>query len=160
VSLQVRYVFDSDVWMEIRVRYPKDIFVPIWDDLRNLVEAGLLRSPEEVLIECRQGWDDLENILRTEFPDLSVPADDAFLKEVAKVRTLCPKIQDPNSTKNSADLHVLALATRLQATVVSNERRSKFPNLSQKIPNGCDILNLRCLNWLDFLRERPPLVSS
>lgn len=160
MSVKVDYVVDSDIWMDLRRLYPKDLFGPIWEDLSNLVKTGSLRSPEEVLVECRQGQDDLENILKTEFPSLFVPADDAFLKEVMQVRLACPKVQNPNSLRNSADLHVLALALRLNAAVVSNERHSKSPKTHQKIPDACDILGLRPLDWLEFLRERKTLLGS
>jgi hypothetical protein len=138
----------------LKDHYPRDIFDYIWVDLRNLVEAGLMRSPEEVFIECQRGTDGLEKTLLTEFPQLFVPITNDFLKAVASVRIACPTLQDINSIKNSGDLHVVALALVLQATVISNESPAKSPNDRQKIPDACNTLNLRHLNWHDFLRER------
>jgi Domain of unknown function (DUF4411) len=151
---RVLYVFDVMVWINLLKHYPEDLFGDIWGDLRSLVDDGLLRSPEEVRVELARGLNSPDKTLTREFPKLFIPQDNAFLRKVAEVRVACPKVQDPNSTKNSGDLHVLALAAIHGAAIVSNESRAKNPKQHQKIPDAADIIGVRCINWLEFLRER------
>lgn len=155
------YVVDTGIWIDLHKYYPRDLFPDIWEDLNLLFTQGRLWSPEDVRRELMQGWDELEKQIEQDFPGIFTPADNAFLQTVANVRLACPTLQNPQSTNNVADLHVVALASIFKGSVICNEIPAKPPSTRTKLPDACKLFNIPCLIFVtEFIRERRKEMSS
>lgn len=146
------YVIDSSIWIRIGKNHPPDIFVDFWRQLDTSIAAGELCSPEEVLHELERGTDDLPGLLRQR-SGLFAPLDDSLMAGVSDVMRECSDLADLTAERNRADPFVVALAKILPATVVTGERPRRGPTGRRRIPDACQHLGVRWLDWFDFLRE-------
>lgn len=149
------YVIDTGIWIDLHKYYPQDLFPDIWDELNQLFTEGRLWSPAEVRRELMQGWDDLAKRVDQEFPGIFVPDDNIFLQMVANVRLACPTLQNPQSTNNIADLHIVAFASIHEGIVICNELAAKPSSTRMKVPDACKLFSIPCLIFTtEFIRER------
>lgn len=56
-----KYVFDSNIFINLQRRQPLDIFPSLWNKIGELMDAGIIISSQEVYDEIIIGGDDLEN---------------------------------------------------------------------------------------------------
>ena len=59
-----KYVFDSNIFMNLQRRQPIDIYPSMWNKLGELITLGIIISSQEVYDEIAVGGDDLEKHLR------------------------------------------------------------------------------------------------
>jgi hypothetical protein len=151
------YVLDSSVWIDAWRGYPPDIpvFAPIWNGIDALIGRKVLVSPEDVKEELERGADALIKYLKQRsglFYPLDAELQASLIDVVAQY-----ELADPNSDKNRADPIVVALGRVKKATVVSNEHPSKTLGKGgrPRIPDACAGLGIRCIKWLEFLKEEP-----
>ncbi len=136
----------------MRRNCPPDIFRSLWSNIDDLIVSGDVRSPEPVLAEIQRGADDLASMLRAK-AGLFVPLSSTLTTAVTRVLAVCPTLANVDSPKNVADPFVVALAMTTDATVLCQERRARGPTGRRRIPDACDLLNISCLGWQEFLRE-------
>ena len=55
-----KYVFDSNIFINLQRRQPIDIFPSLWNRIGDLMDAGTIISSQEVYDEIMIGGDDLE----------------------------------------------------------------------------------------------------
>lgn len=146
-----KYSFDTDVYITIwRYNYPRDVFIKLWEDLEKFIKEGVILSSSTVLIELSRQRDEIHEFFR-QIPDLFV---DPVEEEQNYVRYLINH-EDFNkqglssSEKHLADPYVVALAKVHKLNVVTFETHHQ----TNSIPHACDILDIRCMKFLDFIRE-------
>lgn len=148
------YVFDTSVWIHIGRHHPSDIFaVTIWANLDNLIDAGDLRSPEEVLHELQNGYDSLASELKGR-SGLFVPLTPDVQAATNEVMAQCPTLSDQEGDRNRADPFVVALARTSDGAVVTGEKPRKAATGRMKIPDACNHFKIRYIDWFAFLREQ------
>jgi hypothetical protein len=148
------YSIDSGALIDCWVRkYPPDFLPTLWQQLSDLVAAGTLIAPEEVLLELERGGDELYAWAQARRA--------AFLPPSAQVQTRVAHIVNafptfvPERAPDGiwADPYVVALAQESGGAVVTSELMAPGNARNLKIPNICQTLNVRCLGPLAFFRE-------
>lgn len=56
-----KYVFDSNIFINLQRRQPLDVFPSLWVKIGELMDNGTIISSQEVYDEIMIGGDDLEN---------------------------------------------------------------------------------------------------
>jgi predicted nucleic acid-binding protein len=146
-----KYVFDTNIFINLKNRYPSDIFTKLWKQIETLFSNGIIISSDEVIEEIKRGNDDLEewaNARKNSFYPSNEPVQ-MIVKEI--LRRFNGLVTSPRKP-NAADPFLIALAKQMSCTVVTEENRSGN-DLSPKIPNICDFYNIRCIKFVEFLRE-------
>ena len=60
-----KYVFDSNIFINLQRRQPIDIYPSLWTKIGELMEHGIIISSKEVYDEIMIGGDDLEKWANT-----------------------------------------------------------------------------------------------
>ncbi len=146
------YCVDTSAWLDGWARdYPPDVFPSLWDKLAECVLAGTLKCSEEVYVELEKKEDALRDWLKAR-KQVIVPIDEKIQTIVAELLGAYPRLVDTHRNRSQADPFVIATAESLGAVVVTGEKpRGKLD--TPKIPDVCEVRNLRCITFLDMLRE-------
>src|SRR5437899_1647039 len=103
-----QYCIDSSSLIEIKQRFPSDIFVSLWERISDLVRLSRLFAPDEVFREIEKDpelgpW---TRSHRSMFKKLDGPQ----LTLVRQILAKFPKLVDPLKLTAEADPFVIALA--------------------------------------------------
>lgn len=135
-------------WQE---RYPIENFPPFWNRIDDLITAGRLTAPVEVLRETGRRSDELHawlNARKEMFRELEA----ATQIEAANVLARFPRLVGERRLRTSADPFVIALARVAQMQIVTEEKPQgtlQRPN----IPDVCTALGMRpCMGLLELIR--------
>jgi hypothetical protein len=148
-----RYSFDTNVLIEAwRERYPPTVFPKLWELMDSLITQGLIEASEEVLEELkkREG-DDLTKWAMAR-PAFFFPHTDEVQQAVKGVLRAYPKLLKRG--KSGGDPWVIALAQVHQSAVVTQEAVDNGNANKPNIPHVCTALSIRCINFVEFLREQ------
>lgn len=77
---------------------------------------------------------------------------DAVQQAVTAILAAYPNLINPHSGRSGADPFVIALADVNGCAVVTEERPRSWIN--PKIPDVCAALGVRCINFLEVIREQ------
>jgi hypothetical protein len=135
-----------------RRSYPPEVFPALWEKLNELVDRGELLASQEVLFELERKDDDVYRWAR-ERRRMFVPTDEDVQRVVQDILRDYPGLVDPKRERSGADPFVVAVARVKGCTVVTNERPTTSPT-RVKIPTVCQALGIRCLDLLQFIREK------
>lgn len=153
-SEEFRYSIDTSSLVHAYQRsYPPDILPALWENrLDELIAAGRLVSPFDVLEELKQKHDDLYGWAKLR-PQMFVEID-SFQDELAKIMKDFPRLVDTKKGKSGGDPMVIALALSKNPrfTVVTEEGFGS-PK-SPRIPFVCADRSLRCINVLQLIRDQ------
>lgn len=146
------YCIDTSAWMDGWERdYPNDVFPTLWETLEAHIMTEAIKATEEVYIEISKKDDSLHSWFK-ERKEMFVHVEEAIQDIVAEILTDHPRLVDTKKNRSQADPFVIATAEHLKATVVTGERPSG--NIDKpRIPDVCHARNLRCISFLDMLRE-------
>ena len=146
------YCIDSSAWLDGWVRdYPQDVFPTLWDKLAERVSDGVLKCSEEVYVELKKKDDGIYDWLKAR-KEVVVPIDEPIQGIVSELLEKYPRLVDTHRNRSQADPFVIATAEILQGVVVTGEKPRG--NLEvPKIPDVCDARNIRCISFLEMLRE-------
>ena len=146
------YCVDTSAWLDGWARdYPPDVFPSLWTKLAECVAAGVLKCSEEVYVELEKKDDGLHDWLMSR-KEVLVPIDEAIQATVSGLLAEHPRLVDTHRNRSQADPFVIATAEHLKAVVVTGEKpRGKLD--TPKIPDICGVRNLRCIGFLEMLRE-------
>ena len=152
------YVIDTSTWISLAEHHVlgKSIFIPFWDALVDLAQAGTIVSPDEVLVELKAKDDAIYKWVRDhkrhliKSPDRDVQS--IFKEIIGRYPELTTKGKP--QAKSDGDAWVIALAKRLGAgaTVVSDET-DVLSKPTQKIPGVCRLMGIRPLTTIEFIDE-------
>lgn len=146
------YCIDSSAWLDGWVRdYPQDVFPTLWDKLAERVSDGVLKCSEEVYVELKKKDDGIYDWLKAR-KEVVVPIDEPIQGIVSELLERYPRLVDTHRNRSQADPFVIATAEILQGVVVTGEKPRG--NLEvPKIPDVCEARNIRCISFLEMLRE-------
>jgi hypothetical protein len=146
------FCVDTSAWLDGWVRdYPPDVFPSLWEKLAERVADGVLKCSEEVYVELQKKDDGLHDWLKVR-KEVLVPIDEEIQAIVSELLKLYPRLVDTFRNRSQADPFVIATAERLQAVVVTGEKpRGKLD--IPKIPDVCEARKIRCITFLEMLRE-------
>jgi len=149
----MKYVFDSDSFIDLFRHYYTERFPTLWKKFDALVSGGKLISVREVFREIESRKDSLsiwakehKNILFLE----SSTEELKFVAEIFQVRHFQAMIRKQERLKGMpvADPFVIAKAKFSGACVVTQEKITKN---AAKIPNVCNHFEIPCINLEGFM---------
>lgn len=146
-----KYVFDSNIFINLQRRQPIDIFPSLWNKIGELMSDGTIISSQEVYDEIMIGGDDLEKWAKAR-KEFFLPSDVPIQQEVRTILSTHRGLVEGGSKKNSADPFVVALAKQENCKVVTEEDRTRNAK-SPKIPDVCDAYQIECVDFVGFARE-------
>ncbi len=169
--VNIVYIIDSSSFIHLRRINPIDIYETPWNRLKELIIDRRLITHSEVKSELTDGDDFLSDWIREldkEY-DWIFGISDYQNAVLPEIQSKYPRFIKYNS-EHDADPFVVALALQMirnpseqtqlvknEYIVVSNEKRAKNRNLNNppevvKIPDFCDVLEIRCIDIFDLFR--------
>lgn len=147
------YCVDTSAWLDGWARdYPEDVFPSLWVKLAECVAAGVVKCSEEVYVELSKKDDGIHKWMLAN-KGVVVPIDENIQRIVSELLAKHPRLVDTHRNRSQADPFVIATAECLpNAIVVTGEKRRGKMDIP-KIPDVCDARNLRCITFLEMLRE-------
>ena len=138
----VTYCIDTSALIEAwQVDYPIENFPGFWERMDELIKAGRLAAPEEVLREITKRSDELHawlNARKQMFRELV----DAVQVEAAAVLSKYPRLVGERRLRTSADPFVIALARVEGLQIITDEKPTG--NLNRpNIPDVCTDLKMQ-----------------
>lgn len=148
------YVIDTSALIDGRRRYyPPSVFPGLWEAIEDLIDAGELIAPEEVLNDLARQDDEVHAWVRTQ-ASLFIPLDEAVQVETTAILAVYDEWIPEDRSRNVADAFVVALARVRKWPVVSGEKWSNSPNPAKvAIPNVCDALRVHHFSFLEMLQD-------
>ncbi len=146
------YCVDTSAWLDGWARdYPQDVFPSLWEKLAECIAAETVKCSEEVYVELSKKDDDLHDWLKAR-KQVVVPIDEVIQRTVSQLLAEHPRLVDTHRNRSQADPFVIATAEALAAVVVTGEKpRGKLD--IPKIPDVCQARGIRCMTFLEMLRE-------
>lgn len=146
-----KYVFDSNIFMNLQQRQPIDVYPSVWEKISELMKGGIIISSQEVYEEILVGEDYLSEWAKQR-NEYFLPTDEETQKVVRDILLMHRGLVEGGKKKNNADPFVIAVAKINGCTIVSEETPTNNPN-SPKIPDVCSNLGINCINFVSFSRE-------
>lgn len=134
-------------WQE---RYPIENFPSFWVKVDELVKAGRLVSPDEVLIETSKRSDDLHTWLKAR-PSMFRELDDPVQIAAAEILVQFPRLVGEKKLRTSADPFVIALA-RVESLQIVTDEKPTGSTLRPNIPDVCTVLSMKTMDILQVIR--------
>lgn len=144
-----KYSFDTNVFIDIKYWYPKDVFIVVWKELTNLVQQGVILATYTVKEEIDRQRDELFQYIN-QFPNLFVeptPREQEIVRQLVNHERLDK--WGKGDSEHIADSYVVALAAAHNLTVVTHENYE----LRNKVPTACEILGIEYINFQEVLRR-------
>ena len=147
------YVVDTSSWLNIELRADSE---DVWRRIVDLIEAGRIVAPAQVLAELRRNpmYDERIRPYEAALQAGDIGSDDPeyidYLMYVGQITHNYPSMAKATGEKTPADPYVIALAEREGYVVVADES-TKRP--SRKIPGVCKDRKTPCITLDQFLEE-------
>ena len=113
-----KYVFDSNIFINLQRRQPLDVFPSLWVKIGELMDDGTIISSQEVYDEIMIGGDDLEKGAKAR-QKCFLPSDIPVQQDVRAILSTHRGLIEGGKKKNSADPFVIALAKQQNCKVVT-----------------------------------------
>lgn len=153
-SLLARYSLDSSFFIDLWSRegkFPRDIFVGIWESLNEGIDKGEVIGPESVQEELSDTNETSLTRWLSDHASMFVPLESGQLGALTEIVRRYPAYA--NSPRNLADPAVIALAKADDLTVLSSETRvTQQSARNPKIPNVCEDFSVPCLDIQGYCR--------
>ena len=146
-----KYVFDSNIFINLQRRQPIDIFPSLWTKIGELMDNGTIISSQEVFDELMIGGDDLGKWAQARHKSFFL-SDIPIQQDVRDILLKFRGLVEGGKKKNSADPFVIALAKQKNCKVVTEEVPTHNMN-SPKIPDVCSAYQIECIDFISFARE-------
>lgn len=146
-----KYVFDSNIFINLQRRQPIDIYPSVWSRIGALMEDGTIISSREVYDEIMVGGDDLEKWAKS-YKEYFLLSSVPVQQEVRNILSTYRGLVEGGKKKNSADPFVIALAMIERCNVVTEETPTRNI-LSPKIPDVCTNYEIDCIDFVSFARK-------
>ena len=149
----MKYSIDTSAIVQAwRAHYPPEVFPAVWERLEDLIASGALRASEEVLYELERKDDEVLAWVG-DHEELIIDIDQEIQLAVQAILEQHRRLLDTRKSRSGADPFVIALAQIHRAAVVTYERPTN--SLTRpKIPDVCRALGIRCITFLELLREQ------
>ncbi len=150
------YIIDTSSLIEMKDKYPIDIFPTIWEKMEELYKNNRLIAPLEVKKEIRD--DELKNWIRNK-KDMFISPDDIQLEKVKDILDKFPSlVKSEKPQPEEADPWLIALAIRKKEEagifskdyiIVTEESRRK----PKKLPAVANHYGIECINLIELFRK-------
>lgn len=146
------YCVDTSGWLDGWQRYyPKDVFPSLWAKLDELIARGDIIASEEVYVELQRKSDDLHDWIKDR-KQMLVPLDEAIQARALELLAEFPRLVDTLRGRSRADPFVIATAMERGTVVVTGEPLTGKME-KPRIPDVCKVKNIRCITFLQMIRE-------
>jgi hypothetical protein len=159
--MEIVYCIDTSSLIEMKDKYPMDVFKSLWTNMERLIKDGRLIAPVDVREEIKQGDDELKKWVKSK-KKLFVKHDKRQMervKDVLKDYPFLAKSEKPGVS--NADPWLIALSVvkndkereelfQGNKYIVVTEESKMKPN---KIPAVCRNYNIECINLLELFRK-------
>lgn len=155
------YCIDTSSLIEMKDRYPIDVFVDLLPKMESLIQHGRLIAPIEVKREIERGDDELKRWIKGK-KKIFVKPDRRQIEKVKEILKDYPSLAKSGEVAASnADPWLIALAivrneeeqeklfSDIKYIVVTEESQSA----QNRIPAVCRNYNIECINLLEFFRR-------
>lgn len=149
--MAAKYVFDSNIFIGLQQRQPRDIYPSVWNKLNDLIADGTIISSREVFDELTLGDDALSEWAKDR-KEVFLPSDVSIQERVRTILCTDRGLVEGGKKRNNADPFVIALAMEKQCKVVTEEAPSNSV-VAPKIPNICSKYGIPYTNFVGFMRE-------
>jgi len=145
------FCVDTSAWLDGWNRdYPRDVFPTLWQNIEERVAANEIIASDEVYVELQKKDDDLHDWIKQR-KSMLVAANEAIQRRVAQILVSYPRLVDTLKGRSQADPFVIATAIETNSGVVTGESAGTATKL--RIPYVCQQLGVRCIAFLDMIRE-------
>lgn len=146
------YCVDTSGWLDGWQRnYPPDVFPTLWSRVDVAIEVGDIFSSEEVYIELQKKDDEIHDWMKAR-KEMLVPLTESIQTIASDLLSEFPRLVDTLRNRSKADPFVIATAIDRKATVVTGEPVTG--NMTKpRIPDVCNVRGLRCITFLQMIRE-------
>ena len=135
----------------MRGAFHPSIVTTFWPKIETAATAGTILSTEMVFREIQKQDDDLHEWCKS-VDGMFKKMDQETIDKVAEIIRSHPKMIDPKKDKDAADPFLIAQASILRGTVVTQEDFSGGPH-KLKIPDVCKAMGINCINMLTMIKE-------
>jgi len=156
------YCIDANSLIQFAKRFPALDLLGVWDRLEELARGGRLIAPDVVKVEAVRLSRTILEPWTNRVPEMFISVDDAELLEIAtSITRRWRHLVESGDPNEDADPWVIALAIKrtreagffgAPCVVVTEERPQKPPTVS-RIPEICDILDIRWMDHFGLMRE-------
>lgn len=147
----MKYSIDTSAIYDGWVRYPYDIFSPLWAKIEALIDQGELAATCEVLDEIQRRDEHLYAWAKSH-KKMFIALDNEVQIAARKILNDHQRLVDTIKGRSMVDPWIIALAKVNKCAVVTHERLSTKPD-HVRIPNVCAALDIRYLTFLEMIRE-------
>jgi hypothetical protein len=145
------FCVDTSAWLDGWSRdYPRDVFPTLWKNIEERIAAAEIIASEEVYVELQKKDDDLHDWIKRR-KSMLVPASEGIQRRVTEILANYARLVDTLKGRSQADPFVIATAIETKSVVVTGELGGTPTRL--RIPYVCQQLGVRCINFLDMIRE-------
>jgi hypothetical protein len=145
-----KYVFDANIFIKMQRLFNRDVFVSLWDSIDTLIKDGIIISSDEVFEEIAASDDELLDWVKDR-KSIFVKSDENIQSLVRDILKSFPKLVLNPGKANGADPFIIALSKYKDCSLVTDENRGSI--VSPKIPIICEQFGVRCIKFIEFLRE-------
>ena len=149
--MAAKYIFDSNIFINLQRRQPIDIYPSVWDKIGSLMEGGIIISSREVFDEITGSDDDLSKWAKKRI-EYFLASDTDVQNSVREILKQHRGLVEGGRKKNNADPFVIALAQITGCSVITEEVRSNSQQ-APKIPNVCEVVGVNYMDFVGFSRE-------
>jgi len=155
-----KYIIDTSSLIELKDKYPRDIFKSLWTNLENLINERRIQAPKQVYEEIKRQEDELTNFIDNHKQKLFIDIDNdkEIMEEFGRIIRDYPRLIDHRKEDGDcADPYIIALAKiytkRLNVgriIVVTEDRKNKG---KISIKYVCNEENITCITLIELFRE-------
>ena len=146
-----KYVFDSNIFMNLQQRQPLDLYPSVWNKVSELMDNGIIISSHEVYEEILAGNDGLVEWVKSR-EACFYASDEKIQQDVREILKTHRGLVEGGKKMNNADPFVIALAKEYGCKVVSSESPSGNPKVP-RIPDVCNSMGIEYISFVNFQRE-------
>lgn len=153
------YCFDANAFIgPWRRTYPPDVFPSYWDHVDGMMRSGTIQMISEAYKELEVAGDDLFGWVKERHAAI-IELDNQIQQAARDLLQEYPGMINVRKQKSMADPFVVAHARVISGIVVTEESKSGSKD-HPRIPDVCEILDLTCLNPLQFIRSQKLVFST
>lgn len=153
------YIFDTNIFIRSKNEMPMETWPTFWTRMRELIEAGHIRSSIEVKKEINRGNDELTSWIKEYAPDdFYIALDHDVMEQYENVQQWA--LSNPIFTDMArqtfaevADAYLIATAAAKNLILVTYETADPRCKRRVKIPDACNALNVRFCDLNTALKE-------
>ena len=158
------YCIDTSSLIELKEKYPKEIFATLWEKIDELIQKGRIIAPVKVKKEIERGDDELKKWVNDKKrKKMFIKPDENQVKKAKEILKKYPFLAKSEKSEglDDADPWLIVLAAikneeegmRLFSKnnyIIITEESPVKPN---RIPAVCREIKIECINLIEFFKR-------